>query len=228
MNPLNRILIAAFVVATIMVGCHWAPGDDNPPEIGTTHYPNNGSYGPDASRDRGDAGVEASVDSGVDAMPDVQTPNCLTACANLQCGSISNECGGSLTCTPCRVNEECVDNFCREKPPVCVPETNLMFCNRNNIECGGHTGMDNCNQVREVANCRDCAAGVCLNHTCCQPETDPELCARNNKMCGVAIDLIDNCGQLRLPVNCGQCVDPQVCNNNQCEEPVIEPEPVPE
>jgi hypothetical protein len=216
---MKRFISSIVVFGGLLAGCSLF-GSNTPAEQYNDPYPNNGSYGADATTSI-DAGNDADAEDSTAVVVEASTNECLVSCAALQCGTVPDQCGSYITCTPCRDTEECVNNFCRTKTPNCVAETDTAFCSRYSMACGTHTGLDNCGDTRTVLNCGACLAGICdTNNVCCVPETDLQLCTAHNKECGVIITITDKCGTIRT-ATCAPCTAPSTCNQltNKCEAP---------
>ncbi|WP_375758506.1 hypothetical protein [Corallococcus exercitus] len=131
------------------------------------------------------------------------------------CGSVPDECGGTLSCGSCTSPLTCggggTANVCG-----CSAETDSQFCSRQGKNCGAVTGTDNCGQTRTVASCgsctspQTCGGGGTANVCACSGETDAQFCTRLGKSCG-AVTGTDNCGQARTVASCGSCTSPQTC-----------------
>src|SRR5262249_44774001 len=128
-------------------------------------------------------------------------------CANngLNCGTVSDDCGGTLNCGTCPTGQICVNNVCKvsqrtgtaDHPPPPY---------RNHPMHGGRTA-DGC---VGTLNCGNCTGGqTCINNVCtgCTPYT----CAGLGFNCGSASD---GCGGT---LNCGKCKKGKTCVNNVCK-----------
>ncbi len=149
-------------------------------------------------------------------------------CASLgkNCGSVSNGCGGTLSCGSCTSPQTCggggTPNVCGQA--ACTPETNAAFCSRLGKTCGSVTANDNCGTSRTVTSCGTCTspltcggggtANVC-GQAACTPETDAAFCSRLGKACG-SVTANDNCGTSRTVTSCGVCNDSNGCTNDAC------------
>ena len=126
-----------------------------------------------------------------------------TTCSSLgySCGSHSDGCGGTLNCGSCPSGQVCSSGVCADS---CVPESDSVFCSRNDVACGSFSGSDNCDVSRTV-NCGSCASGEdCVEGVCVEPCV-PDC---SEKECGD-----DGCGG-----SCGSCDSDLFCSNNMCVE----------
>ena len=142
---------------------------------------------------------------------------------NKECGSVSanDNCGAprTATCGTCNAPESCgavTANRCD-----CVAESNAVFCERQDKECGSFRGPDNCGTTR-TANCGACtfpeSCGAVEPNQCdCRAESDATFCARLGKDCG-SITAPDSCGLTRT-ATCGACSGTNVCTDNVCAPP---------
>jgi hypothetical protein len=125
-----------------------------------------------------------------------------------------------LECGVCKVTENCTNNVCAIKPPVCVPNTDIALCQAAGYSCGSLVTIDNCGGQRNIPECSlghilSCPPAVgalCIAHMCCMPLTDASLCASAAKVCG-SLDVTD-CEIPRHVVSCGVCVGAKVCQPN--------------
>ncbi len=117
------------------------------------------------------------------------------------CGSVSDTCGGTLSCGTCTSPETCAGggtpNVCG-----CTAEPQSTTCSGN--KCG--TFKNNCNLN---VNCSCGSGDVCNGGTCCTPKT----CAADySGQCG---SKSDGCGG---NLNC-TCGSGQTCNSGTCCTP---------
>ncbi len=133
---------------------------------------------------------------------DCVTTACVpTTCASLgkNCGSWSNNCGGTISCGSCASGQTCSNGQCST---ACVPTT----CASLGYNCG--TASDGCGGT---LSCGSCSSGkICSNNNCtavCAPKTCADL---GDYKCGL---WSDGCGQT---INCGVCDDGKACSNGKC------------
>jgi hypothetical protein len=121
-------------------------------------------------------------------------------CATTNCGTMSDGCGGTLTCPDCTgVGETCggggVDNVCGVSS--CTPAT----CAAESKECGSYVES----VCHTTLDCGPCTSGTCINNACtaCTAST----CEADGKECGSYVE--SGCGTtLTCPVCAtGTCVD---------------------
>src|SRR5262249_32149793 len=122
-----------------------------------------------------------------------------------QCGTISNGCGGTLTCGTangaCPAGKICVSNQCR---PAAPPSE----CTQQRKNCGTITNA--CTGA--AVTCGNCAVGeVCVDNIC--KSCIPKSCSEQGLQCGSGSD---GCGGT---LSCGMCPNTQVCYNKQCCTP---------
>lgn len=152
--------------------------------------------------------------------PDVG--GCVAAdCASLgvQCGPVSDGCGGVLECGACPQGQTCggggAANMCGTGP--CVPTT----CEALGASCGAVA--NGCGGVLECGTCpqgQTCggggAANVCGTETC-----TPATCEALGATCG---PVGDGCGAV---LDCGSCPEGETCGAggeaNQCGTPACTP-----
>ncbi len=127
----------------------------------------------------------------------------LTACpAGDNCGTISNNCGGTVTCGTgtCPTGETCTNNVCAS---TCVP---LTAC----------PAGDNCGTISNgCGGTVTCGTGTCPTGETC-----------SNNVCGSTCVPVttcptgDNCGTISNgcggTLSCGTCATGQTCNGNVC------------
>jgi hypothetical protein len=144
-----------------------------------------------------------------------------TTCpAGDNCGTVSNGCGGTITCGTCTAPETCGGgtpsnpNVCGSGG-ACVPATSCPA----GLNCGnyfdGCTGIINCGTCTAPQTCGGGSPSnpnICGGGSTCVPAT---ACAAGDD-CGVAAN---GCGGT---ISCGTCTAPQTCgggspsNPNQC------------
>ena len=121
-----------------------------------------------------------------------------TTCAahGMNCGSLSDGCGVTLSCGTCATGQVCTSNVC------CTPTT----CAAQGKNCGSIS--DGCGVT---LSCGTCSTGqVCTANVCCTPTT----CAAQGKTCGT---ISNGCGGT---LSCGTCGAGQVClSTNTCCAP---------
>ncbi|MFA5047421.1 MAG: right-handed parallel beta-helix repeat-containing protein [Patescibacteria group bacterium] len=96
---------------------------------------------------------------------------CETACPTGICGSWTNSCGTSITCSACPTGQTCTSGVCQT---VCVPKTCAQLgknCGSQSNGCGGTLNCGTCNAAQT------CASGVCTTKTC----TSSACCKVKNK-----------------------------------------------
>ena len=85
------------------------------------------------------------------------------------CGAVSDDCGGSLSCGSCELPETCgggVPNVCAN-PDQCVAESDAVFCARFGRQCDAFSANDNCGNPRDVSSCGTCTSpDVCNSGVC--------------------------------------------------------------
>jgi MYXO-CTERM domain-containing protein len=129
----------------------------------------------------------------------------ITACpAGDDCGSVSNGCGGMITCGTCTAPQTCgggnpgTPNVCGMG--TCTPKT----CAQQAINCG--PAPDGCGNTLNCGTCtppQTCGGGGTPG--VCGAMCNPETCAQQGFNCGQAGD---GCGDV---LNCGTCTAPQTC-----------------
>ena len=121
-----------------------------------------------------------------------------TTCAahGMNCGSLSDGCGVTLSCGTCSTGQVCTANVC------CTPTT----CAAQGKTCG--TISNGCGGT---LSCGTCGAGqVCLStNTCCAPTT----CAAQGWNCG---NQPNGCGGT---ISCGNCPTGYYCDTGSCIRP---------
>jgi len=139
-----------------------------------------------------------------------------TTCAaeGKDCGTISDGCGGQLSCGTCAGNATCggggLANVCG------CAESDAAFCARLGKTCGLVTDTDACGIAR-TASCGTCALPRTCQATnvCACAESDAAFCARLGKDCG-SVSGTDVCGVART-ASCGSCTAPNTCGGtNVC------------
>ena len=140
----------------------------------------------------------------------------------IQCGKVS----GTDNCGQPRTVAEC--GPCPPFPPgqvcsipkqqCCLPESDSTFCSGKGIQCGEAGGIDNCGQLRVIAECGPCpfpTQECSSTQQCCFFESDATFCSRLNIQCGEATGT-DNCGLPKTVTECGPCPFPtQECSSTQ-------------
>jgi N-acetylneuraminic acid mutarotase len=140
------------------------------------------------------------------------TPDTIPACVpktcaelGLNCGTVGNGCGGTVSCGTCPTGQVCgwgsTPNVCAV-PLACVPTT----CAAQGLSCGpagnGCGGSLNCGTCPSPQVCGGGGPGMCGTLTsACVPTT----CTALGLSCGPAGD---GCGNA---LNCGSCAAPQTC-----------------
>jgi N-acetylneuraminic acid mutarotase len=140
------------------------------------------------------------------------TPDTIPACVpktcsdlGLNCGTVGNGCGGTVTCPSCPTGQVCgwgsTPNVCTT-PTACVPTT----CSAQGLTCGpsgnGCGGSLDCGTCPSPQVCGGGGPGTCgVPTSSCAPTT----CTALALSCGPAGD---GCGG---SLNCGSCVAPQTC-----------------
>ena len=127
--------------------------------------------------------------------------SCVPAtCASLgkNCGSWSNNCGGTINCGTCAAGQTCSNGKCVAS---CIPAT----CASLGKNCGSWS-----NNCGGTINCGTCAAGQTCSNGKCVASCIPATCASLGKNCG---SWNNNCGGT---INCGTCISGQICSNGQC------------
>lgn len=114
-------------------------------------------------------------------------------CAAGACGSMSDNCGGTIDCGTCGSGQTCNANAC------CAPTT----CAALGATCGSIS--DGCGGTLD---CGTCSSGVCSGNSCCTPTT----CAAQGAQCGT---ISNGCGGT---LSCGSCNinQGQSCSSNLC------------
>jgi len=127
-------------------------------------------------------------------------------CDSNQCGTINDECDGTINCGSCDDGYGCDNHLCVEEEVVddCDP----IDCDSN--QCG--TIDNGCDSYTD---CGDCSSGYeCDDHLCVEEEIvdvcDPRECDSNQ--CGTIDDDCDG------TINCGNCDSGYECDNNVCTE----------
>jgi N-acetylneuraminic acid mutarotase len=140
------------------------------------------------------------------------TPDAIPACVpktcaelGLNCGTVGNGCGGTVTCGSCPSGQVCgwgsTPNVCAV-PTACVPTT----CAAQALSCGpagnGCGGTLNCGTCPSPQVCGGGGPGTCgVLTSACVPTT----CAAQGLSCGPAGN---GCGGT---LDCGSCTAPQTC-----------------
>jgi hypothetical protein len=151
-----------------------------------------------------------------------------TTCAaqGKNCGSIPDECGGTLDCSStcsglgatCGGGNPGTANVCG-----CTPESDQALCTLEAANCGSITAADRCGATRTVASCGTCSGtgvtcggGGTPKQCGCTPESNAAFCTRVGADCGSKSGT-DNCGQARSVANCGTCANGAACEaDNRC------------
>ena len=150
-------------------------------------------------------------------------------CVVASCRTQVVECHVSNDCT---ASEVCVGGICltgtlvdggvvlgegegEGEGEACVPDSDALFCDRAQKECGPATGTDNCSRFRQVDECGPCANGGCLDGACCVAESDGAFCLAEGAECG-SVSGTDLCGEPRSVASCGLCGGTELCQGNQC------------
>ncbi|MCB9788618.1 MAG: DUF4091 domain-containing protein [Deltaproteobacteria bacterium] len=159
----------------------------------------------------GRAQIADRIEQLLGSGPGACTP---TTCAKAgaACGSISDGCGGTLSCGTCASGKVCGLTTANQCGTPCVPTT----CAKAGAACGSIS--DGCGGT---LTCGSCSSGkVCgLNapNKCGTPCT-PTTCAKAGANCG---SISDGCGGT---LSCGSCGTGQVCgldSPNQCGTPCV-------
>ncbi|RKH35834.1 hypothetical protein D7Y13_17000 [Corallococcus praedator] len=84
------------------------------------------------------------------------------------CGTISDDCGGTLNCGTCASGRTCNEQTHQCSPPPCVPSVN---------SCAGHCGptQDNCGGTMDCGPCPPCATGTVWCCSACHPASQCDL-----------------------------------------------------
>jgi len=141
-------------------------------------------------------GLDDNCNSATDEGNVCRVNRCLcqpTTCAQqgVTCGTISDGCGGTLSCGTCATGQTCLDTGVCCARAMCP----TGWCGSRSDGCGG------------TLTCGCQGSQVCPgNGTCCQPIT----CAAAGAECG---SISDGCGGT---LSCGSCQPWHVCNNNIC------------
>lgn len=181
-----------------------------------------------------DAGIQGG-DAGQCA-----TPTCTPDPQTNLCGTVTNACGETKTCT-CPTGQSCQGGVCGNTPPECADTEGGSFCGSvpnacgsGNVTCATCTGLTECvdrvctactpptcgsakcgsvnNGCGPTVSCGSCSGSeVCYEGACCTPST-----------CAEAQDagLVSGCAQVNLGCNveksCAPCEEGQICTDNQC------------
>jgi hypothetical protein len=145
-------------------------------------------------------------------------PKTSADCGSVQCGEISDGCGGKISCGTCSAPQTCGgggDNgICGA--PECVPLT----CAKLGFDCGQYP--DGCNGTLTCGSSGGaCSNGdICNANKCqpvvCQPKSKAEACAN---LCGKQSDGCSStydCGGCTAPNTCGGGGTPSVCGSPPC------------
>jgi hypothetical protein len=131
-------------------------------------------------------------------------PSCTpTTCQNLgvDCGYVSDGCGGLLECGTCVPPESCGGGG---TPNVCGSTCTLRTCASAGATCG--VIGDGCGGTLD---CGTCPTGTCggggTPNVCGAPPCTPRTCQQAGATCG---DIGNGCGGT---LHCGTCVAPQFC-----------------
>jgi formylglycine-generating enzyme len=151
-----------------------------------------------------------------------------TTCAaqGKNCGSIPDECGGTLDCgstcsglgATCGGGNPGTANVCG-----CTRESDQALCTLEAANCGSITTADRCGATRTGASCGTCSGtgvtcggGGTPKQCGCTPESNAAFCTRVGADCGQKSGT-DNCGQPRTVTNCGTCANGGTCSaQNTC------------
>jgi len=136
-------------------------------------------------------------------------PQCVPATCNSlnrNCGTVSDECNGTLNCGNCSTGYNCHTNG------TCIAIPCTDTCNSLGYTCGQQTV---CGSLINCGNCTYPQTCNATNMCSCTSETNTAFCTRLNKNCG-SVTANDNCGVSKT-VNCGTCTSPNTCNvTNMC------------
>ncbi|MEZ4269072.1 MAG: DUF6067 family protein [Myxococcota bacterium] len=159
--------------------------------------------------------VRAQLADRIEQLAGVAPPVCVpTTCAKAgaTCGSVSDGCGGTLSCGSCASGQVCGLNTANQCGTPCVPTT----CAKAGATCGSIS-----NGCGGTLSCGSCASGqVCGLNTANQCGTPcvPTTCAKAGATCG---SISNGCGGT---LSCGSCASGQVCGlntANQCGTPCV-------
>jgi hypothetical protein len=191
---------------------HVAPDAARPPLDGAADGP--GDAATDASaRDVGAPGDAEPADAPPEAacVPDTKP----AACANVECGTVSNGCAGTHACGSCAPPKVCSANVCR-----CPVQTDAAYCENHGYSCG--TATDECSgALRDCGGCTGsstCGGGGNPHHCGCTPV---DACAAQDS-CGMAPDgcgAVVDCGACQPGTVCGPVAGQSSCGPNLCCSP---------
>ena len=119
------------------------------------------------------------------------------ACGDDGCGTVSDECEGSIECGICSEGETCVSNVC---VATCTSDCTDKTCGDDG--CGGSCGS--CSDGETCDTSGQCVA------TCTPQFTLEEACEDKGLDCGT---VSDGCDGIYL---CGLCDDGETCKDNVC------------
>ncbi len=221
---MRQLSSLALVACCVVVGCGGSSdgaftgpdatgadgGDDASLLDGAT--PLDGALPAEGGDDAGDDGGFV-LDS---PPPDVGCTPTSCMAAGASCGSLSDGCGGSLSCGACMGLETCggggTANRCGCSPTTCAAAG--ANCGMIADACGG------------MLDCGTCAAGLTCGgdgtmNVCGVTPCVPKTCAALGVNCG---SVGDGCGAV---ISCGSCTAPQTCGGggtpSVCGAPVCVP-----
>lgn len=161
----NRMSVVALLVAGLALVGLGCPDDTrrNPPgELDAGEQAPDGGDADGASSDAMPGG-----DSGSDTGPETDGGDCEPReCGEQDCGTIDDECGGTIDCGECGGDQVCGS---AESPNRCVApdwhcDSGEVDGNETDVDCGGRCSPCEKSESCEVAS--DCKSGACVEGTC--------------------------------------------------------------
>jgi hypothetical protein len=144
-------------------------------------------------------------------------PGCvLDTCegSGIECGLLSDGCGGYLGCGSCQSGSSCNSGTCvpdpptSPPPPACEPETCESLSRVCGVASDGCGGALSCGTCGSAETCT--SSGSCVAEPTPPPACVPDTCQSLGIECGGAPD---GCGS---SMSCGTCSGEDVCTNNVC------------
>jgi hypothetical protein len=150
------------------------------------------------------------------------TPTKTTCEAGVDCGNVSDGCGGTIDCQTCP-QRTCRTVACTNNACAYTDAPNGAACQigqETGVCCAGQCRSGNC---CANADCPDPAAPVCRNNVCAACTAD-EQCGPNRTCCngrcgtGGCCTANDQCGDGRVCCD-GRCREGTCCTNAECRVP---------